>query len=138
MKKVKYLPSDGLSLLPEKLRKYRKLNGFSQKNVADRLNLSRSAYTYYELGKTCPDPARLNRIAKIFGVPLEVFFDSEEDAVLADSEQETPPERPLRKARSNPTRVGELSSAERDIIAFLRDKEISPEAALEQMKAIFG
>lgn len=76
MKKIKYLPPDG-STLAERLRAFRVQVGFSQKNVADVLNVSRSTYTYYETGKTTPDPATLNRIAKILNVPLEYFFSSE-------------------------------------------------------------
>ena len=62
--------------------------GYSQKNVADLLNVNRSTYTYYETGKTTPDPMTLNRIAKIFGVPLAEFFPEEPTvAMLRDSDE---------------------------------------------------
>ena len=60
--------------LAARLRELRLQVGYSQKNVADLLNVNRSTYTYYETGKTTPDPMTLNRIAKIFGVPLAEFF----------------------------------------------------------------
>ena len=47
------------------LRKLRLKAGYSQKNVADLLNVSRSTYTYYETGKTSPDPFTLNRPAAV-------------------------------------------------------------------------
>ena len=64
------------------LRKLRLKAGYSQKNVADLLNVSRSTYTYYETGKTSPDPFTLNRIARIFGVSMTDFFPPEEAAPL--------------------------------------------------------
>lgn len=134
MKRVKYLPSDGNSLA-EKLRKYRLQAGFSQENIARQLNVSRSAYTYYEMGTTSPDPATLNRIAKIFKVPLEDFFSSEESELAAKDSESLPP-RPPRKPKPDPKRIGELSSGERNIIAFLRDKDISPEDALEVLQKL--
>ena len=129
MKKVKYLPPDG-STLAERLRAIRVQVGFSQKNVADQLNVSRSTYTYYETGKTTPDPATLNRIARIFEVPLEYFFSSELEGgglppLNAPANQRAP-----KKIRLDPERVGELSSGERAVVAFLRDKNVPPEDAL--------
>ena len=74
MKKSDYFVNAPEATLPERLRGFRLRAGFSQQNVADILNVSRSTYTYYETGKTTPDPTTLNRIAKIFAVPLEEFF----------------------------------------------------------------
>ena len=61
--------------LGEALRKYRLRTGLTQKSVSEALGISRSAYTYYETGKTSPDPTMLFRIACMFDVPLDLFFD---------------------------------------------------------------
>ena len=111
--------------------------GYSQQNVADILNVNRSTYTYYETGKTSPDPVTLNRIAKIFNVPLELFFREEEPtAVLGDSG--VVPKRSPKKAKFDPSKIGELSSGEKDIVAFLRDKGLSAEDVLQALKGRFG
>ena len=62
MKDVAYVSVQSEDLAT-KLKRYRLQVGFTQKNVAEVLNISRSTYTYYELGKTSPDPATLNHIA---------------------------------------------------------------------------
>ena len=76
MKEIAYVPVQNEDLAT-KLKRYRLQVGFTQKNVAEILNVSRSTYTYYELGKTSPDPATLNRIARLFGLSVEEFFEDE-------------------------------------------------------------
>ena len=127
------------SPLAAALRKYRMLAGFSQREVATILQMNRSTYTYYETGKTAPDPQTLNRIAKIFGVSMEVFFvDSDGPALkLSDSGTDPVRKRANRIRRPNPQRVGDLTSAEKEVIAFLRDKELPPETALRSLRDIY-
>ena len=123
--------------LAARLRELRLQVGYSQKNVADLLNVNRSTYTYYETGKTTPDPMTLNRIAKIFGVPLAEFFPEEPTvAMLRDSDEG--PKRSPKKTRPDPTRIGELTSSERDVIAFLRDRDLSAADLLDEMRRHFG
>ena len=40
----------------------------TQQQVADRLRIERSTYTYYETGKTKPDIATLIKLAKIYNI----------------------------------------------------------------------
>ena len=54
------------SFLAARLRQARLQAGYSQQNIADALNVNRATYTYYETGKTSPDPITLGRIARIF------------------------------------------------------------------------
>ena len=123
--------------LAARLRELRLQVGYSQKNVADLLNVNRSTYTYYETGKTTPDPMTLNRIAKIFVVPLAEFFPEEPTvAMLRDSDEG--PKRSPKKTRPDPTRIGELTSSERDVIAFLRDRDLSAADLLDEMRRHFG
>ena len=117
------------------LRELRQRAGFSQREVASILNMNRSTYTYYETGKTLPDPMTLNRIAKIFGVPLDSFF-LEDEALLTLSDSSVPANR-ARKKRFNPQHVGDLTTEEREIMAYLRDKELSAEAVLQALRNRF-
>lgn len=57
--------------LAERLKAYRKLCGFSQEQIAGRLNINRSTYSYYELGTTQPSFENLSKLARIFGVTLD-------------------------------------------------------------------
>ena len=69
------------SFLAERLRQARLQAGYSQQNIADALNVNRATYTYYETGKTSPDPVTLGKIARICGAPIEFFFEDEDDGV---------------------------------------------------------
>lgn len=115
---------------------FRVLSGYSQKNVADFLNVNRSTYTYYELGKTMPDPVTLDRIARIFGVPLEAFFSEESpEAVLGDPGVK--PKRSPKKVKLTPAKIGDLTSGEKSIVAYLRDKQLPADKVLEALKKRF-
>lgn len=119
------------------LRAYRQRVGLSQREVADILNLNRSTYSYYELGKTLPDPVTLHRIAKIFGVPVQALFE-EEPSALTLSDSGPVRQRARKKPSVDPQRVGELTSGERSVIAFLRDKGLSAECVLQALRKRFG
>ncbi len=118
------------------LRELRLRAGYSQQNIADLLNVSRSAYTYYEMGKTSPDPSTLYRISKMLGVSMEVFFE-EEDSQLCLSDSKPVSTRSSKKVGLNPQKIGELSSGEREVIGYLREKELQPEAVLAALRGRF-
>ncbi len=56
--------------LAERLQFYRKKCYFSQEQIAKQLNINRSTYSYYELGKTQPSIENLALLAKIFNISL--------------------------------------------------------------------
>lgn len=122
--------------LAEWLRCIRVKCGFSQKTVANILNVNRSTYTYYESGKTTPDPMTLHRIARIFGVPIDVFF-SEEHPVMEAGDSENKKRRAPKKMQPDPEKVGQLSAGEKEIIAYLRDKHLQLDQALSCLKDHF-
>lgn len=125
----------GPGMFATALRKYRILAGYSQREVATILRMSRSTYTYYETGRTAPDPDTLNRIAKIFGIPMEFFFDVETLSTLSDSLPAK--KRPFQKKYPNPSHIGELTTDEKLIIAYLRDKGLSAEAVFHALRKRF-
>ena len=117
------------SFLADRLRQARLQAGYSQQNVADALNVNRATYTYYETGKTSPDPVTLGRIARICGAPIEFFFEEESDmsaGILTDRE------RCPKKAQPDPQRIGELTAEEKSLIALLRSSQkVTTEEAVE-------
>lgn len=48
--------------------------GLGQHMIARFLHISRSTYSYYEIGTTIPDPVTLYRLSQFYGVSAEVFF----------------------------------------------------------------
>lgn len=129
--------------LGEALRKYRMKTGLTQKSVAEALGLSRSAYTYYETGKTSPDPTMLFRIARMFDVPLDMFFEDGElgqrtEVVMRDSGAPEKRKRVSKIVRPDPQKIGELTSDEKCMIAFLRSRGLSVREALERLKSWYS
>ncbi|MBQ5315926.1 MAG: helix-turn-helix domain-containing protein [Oscillospiraceae bacterium] len=59
-----------MSAFTDNLRRLRNENGFSQKEVADRLGMTRQAYSLYETGKRRVDVENAKHLADIFGVTL--------------------------------------------------------------------
>ncbi len=57
--------------LGEKLRRFRKRAGMTQDEVAIYLNLTRSAYTYYETGKSEPSLQSIVTLAKLYNVTTD-------------------------------------------------------------------
>ena len=118
--------------LADRLRQARLQAGYSQQNIADALNVNRATYTYYETGKTTPDPVTLGRIAHICGAPIEFFFEEEPVAPLLLTDRERCP----KKAMPDPSRIGELSAEEKQLIALLRaSQKVSVEETVDWVKA---
>lgn len=60
--------------LAETLRFYREQMSYSQQQIADSLQIDRSTYTCYELGRTVPSNENINKLARIFGVPTDTLL----------------------------------------------------------------
>lgn len=56
------------------LRIEREKAGMTQKEVAEKIGVSRSAYTLYETGKRQPDPLQIKKMAKALGISANAFF----------------------------------------------------------------
>ena len=67
------------SMISYWLKYYRHECGLTQQQVADRLKIERSTYTYYETGKTKPDINTLIKIAKVFNVSYTALLEGVED-----------------------------------------------------------
>ena len=94
------------SMISYWLKYYRHECGLTQQQVADRLKIERSTYTYYETGKTKPDINTLIKIAKVFNINytqlLEGIEDELEEAV-ADIHSGEPTEEDSMKYRTHAT-----------------------------------
>lgn len=61
-------------MFAERLKQLRKENKFSQEDMAIKLDISTSAYGYYEQGKTTPNAKTLNILADIFDVTTDYLL----------------------------------------------------------------
>lgn len=106
-------------MLKDKLKEYRELCDFSQQQVADCLNIHRSTYSYYELGKTEPSLDNILTISRLFGVSLNDLL-----------EVPTAPHKAMRDAggygaggrldETVGTKVGDLSKDEQVLVMRFR------------------
>lgn len=96
----------------EKLRYYRTNCELSQKQVADALKIDRTAYTYYETGRSLPSINTIVKLAKIFCVEPSALLPQEgynSGAVVSDV-----------TAVTDPLSIYTLSKDERSLIAMFR------------------
>lgn len=65
--------------IADRLLKYRKANGFSQEELAEKIGVSRQAISKWERSEASPDTDNLIMLAKVYGVTLD-------DLLLGESE----------------------------------------------------
>ena len=64
-------------MLKENLVLLRKLHGYSQEEVAEKIGISRQAYAKWENGATIPDLEKAALLAEVYGVSLDSLMKTE-------------------------------------------------------------
>ncbi len=64
-------------MLKDNLIMLRKLNGYSQEQVAEKIGISRQAYAKWESGATIPDVEKAAQLARVYGVTLDSLTKTE-------------------------------------------------------------
>jgi len=132
---MEQLPIENENFLGNRLRKLRLAFGFKQADVAKALNVCRSTYSYYEEGKTRPDPAVLDKLSRFYDVPIDFFFQAEVDLDVPLNDSDGRRRRTSRSSAFDIQKVGDLQPAERSLILFLRSNGvISAKDALESLE----
>ena len=109
--------------LAERLRSFREACGFSQQQIADKLNIHRATYSYYELGRTEPSSDNLVRLSRIFNVTLNELLGVQEEHSFAGFRQTTyisPDEDDRLNRLVGTSRVGDLTTEEKKLILSYR------------------
>ena len=97
-------------ILGEKIAQLRRKNGWSQEELADKMEVSRQAVSKWESGQTMPDLERILRLSSLFGVTI--------DYLLKDGEA---PERPRLEAVEDP-QIRQISLADAADYLALRER----------------
>ena len=63
--------------LSEKIVRLRKINGWSQEDLAEKLNVSRQAISRWEGGTAQPDASNILQLSKLFGVTTDYLLNDE-------------------------------------------------------------
>lgn len=66
------------------LKSLRKKAGYSQVELADMLNLSKSTIAMYEVGSRMPDYDMMKRISELFNVSMDYLYEKETDYSLSE------------------------------------------------------
>ena len=64
-------------MLKDNLVMLRSLHGFSQEDIAEKINISRQAYAKWESGATVPDIEKCGLLASVYGVTIDSLVKSE-------------------------------------------------------------
>ena len=64
-------------MLGDNLAMLRKLKGYSQEEIAEKIGISRQAYAKWENGDTVPDVERAARLAQVYGVTIDSLMKTE-------------------------------------------------------------
>lgn len=74
-------------MLHEKLKDFRKAAHLTQQQVSDTIGVKRSAYAYYEIGKSTPKLNILKKLADLYGVTIDELLENSEIASVAQSDE---------------------------------------------------
>ena len=122
-------------MLSQRLKAARKACKLTQNQVAEILGIDRSAYTYYETGKTSPSFANLLRLASIFKVEASWLLGETDADAAAPFLSAGEDVFALQQAIAQSGML-ELSGDERQLVAFYRAMkgEGKGEAVLEALR----
>lgn len=75
-------------MLSNRLKELRQNTNYRQEDIAKLLNITTSAYGYYEQGKTIPDANTLSKLAKIYNVTSDYLLGKTDIKNYDDADEE--------------------------------------------------
>lgn len=79
-------------ILGEKIAQLRRKNGWSQEELADKMEVSRQAVSKWESSQTTPDLERILRLSSLFGVTIDYLLKDDAAPEIPRSEAEEDPQ----------------------------------------------
>lgn len=76
-----------MSVFSQRLKQLRKKSNMLQKDVANKLGITESAYGYYEQGRREPSNETLKQLANIFGVTTDYLLGITDDPKLTEKDE---------------------------------------------------
>ncbi len=107
----------GKICINERLRELRVKSGYTQFQIAKLLNIDRSTYSYYEIGKTMPDINVLLTLSRIFNIPINEMLADEDFAEGVSDSVSTPS---FLHGKKNTSHIYELSNREKELVGAFR------------------
>lgn len=129
-------------MLAKNIKLFRLYNGYTQKQVADILNIERSTYAYYESGKSVPDIETIIKLARLYNISIDFLlgnsdylkqkYEEEQNGKLKDSSanynrssedgdnDKEPSDEGVEEKGALPSSMDELDAYERQLISLFR------------------
>lgn len=129
-------------MLAKNIKLFRLYNGYTQKQVADILNIERSTYAYYESGKSVPDIETIIKLARLYNISIDFLlgnsdylkqkYEEEQNGKLKDSSanynrssedgdnDKEPSDKGVEEKGALPSSMDELDAYERQLISLFR------------------
>ena len=104
----------------ERLRELRIKSGYTQSQIAKILNIDRSTYSYYEIGKTMPDVSSLLTLAKIFNISISELLADESNPKMMKELSGSGIRMDYISGKKNISHIYELSSTEQELVGIFR------------------
>lgn len=99
-------------MLSEKLKSYRKAAHLTQNEVAEAIGVQRSAYAYYEIGKSTPKLPTLKNLAALYNISADELLDYDVADKVAQPDFET--------KWSTSDKFNDLSDFEKSVVMKVR------------------
>lgn len=97
--------------LPDKIVELRKRNGWSQEDLAEKINVSRQAISKWEGGTAQPDASNILQLSKLFGVTTDYLLNDD-----YSSDEDLPKVKEVRKSNLNQIMVYLITLEVMDLI----------------------
>ena len=65
-------------MLKDNLAMLRRIHGYSQEEIAEKIGISRQAYSKWELGQTIPDVEKCSLLAEVYGTTVDSLIRTKE------------------------------------------------------------
>lgn len=72
-------------MLKDNLITLRGIHGYSQEDIAEKINISRQAYAKWESGATVPDVEKCSKLADVYGVTVDSLLNSKPNKNINES-----------------------------------------------------
>lgn len=105
--------------ISDTLRALRKRHSLTQEQVAKVINVTRSAYAYYERGTSKPGYDAILRLARMYNLPAELLLGSKDLDALFDAAKTTDDDL-VQKCEINETEFGMLNKDEKMLVLLYR------------------
>lgn len=116
----------GEKILQENLKRFREYNGYTQKQLAEYLEITRQAYANYEAGSRTPNYVVLARLSSFYGVSIDELVMQETEHEKKKAEKKASPYRYLPEQEQYLIEMlHELPEEEQeDLILYLKRKVV--------------